>query len=146
MTDAQQFRAATVSADHAARACDRGILQVNHGRSGPLNRMRPGDGVVIYSPRDSYPDGAALQAFTVIGRVAEGETCPGDMGGGFHPFRRDIRWQASSPAPIRPLLETLDLTRGRANWGMAFRFGLTRITPADFARIADAMKIAPDPA
>jgi EVE domain len=146
LTEPQQFRAPTVSADHAARAREGGILQVNHGKSGPLNRMRPGDGVVIYSPRDSYPGGAALQAFTAIGRVAEGAVYQGDMGGGFHPFRRDILWQAAAPAPIRPLLEALDLTRGRANWGMAFRFGLTRITPADFARIADAMKIAPDPA
>jgi len=107
--------------------------------------MRPGDGVVIYSPRESYPDGAALQVFTAIGLVADGGVYQGDMGSGFRPFRRDILWQAASAAPIRPLLEALDLTRGTTNWGMAFRYGLTRITAADFTRIAAAMGIAPDP-
>ncbi len=106
---------ATITTDHAAKAHDLDILQINHGKNGPLNRMHPGDGVVIYSPRESYPDGALLRAFTAIGRVAEGAVYQGDMGCGFKPFRRDVRWTAARSAPIRPLLDKIKLTAGKTN-------------------------------
>ncbi len=62
------------------------------------------------------------------------------MGGGFLPWRRAVAWQAAArPAPIRPLLERLELTRGQPGWGMAFRFGLRRLSAADFRVVAEAM-------
>lgn len=134
---------ATISADHAARALQGGILQACHGKRGPLARMAPGDGVVIYSPRQSMAAGPPVQAFTAIGRVAEGAPYLFDMGGGFVPHRRAVIWQNTGIAPIRPLLETLELTRVQPNWGMAFRFGHREISRADFALIARAMLAAP---
>ena len=45
-----------------------------------------------------------MQAFTAIGRIRPGEPYAGDMGGGFHPIRRDADFLAAREAPIRPLL------------------------------------------
>ena len=130
----------TASADHAARGLREGIVQAGHGKAAPLRRMRAGDGVVIYSPRSTYPDGAALQAFTAIGRITAAEPWVGDMGGGFRPWRRGVDWlQRAGIAPIRPMLADLDLTRGQTRWGMAFRYGLRGLTAADFTLIEAAM-------
>ena len=129
----------TASADHAARGRAEGIVQAGHGKDAPLRRMKPGDGVVIYSPRTTYPDGPALQAFTLIGRVAGGEPYQHDMGEGHLMWRRRVVWQEGRIALIRPLLAELEVTRGLKSWGMAFRYGLTKITKPDFARIARAM-------
>jgi hypothetical protein len=61
------------------------------------------------------------------------------MGGGFQPYRREMRWLDSDEAPIRPLLERLAFTRNGANWGYRLRLGLFEITPGDMAVIAAAM-------
>ena len=137
--DAAKYWVVTASADHAAIGRAEGIVQAGHGKAAPLLRLRAGDGVVIYSPRATYPDGPSLQAFTAIGRVAVGEPWVGVMGGGFRPWRRGVTWAEATPAPIRPLLQALDLTRGLASWGMAFRYGLRPLSEADFACIARAM-------
>ena len=130
--------AVTASADHAARGRAEGIVQAGHGKDAPLRRMKPGDGVVIYSPRATYPDGPSLQAFTLIGRIADGDPYQHDLNGHLM-WRRNVLWQDARVTPIRPLLAELDLTRGLTSWGMAFRYGLTKLTRADFARIARAM-------
>ena len=62
-----------------------------------------------------------------------------DMGSGFHPFRRDIDWVATEQAPIKPLLDRLELTKGQHNWGHKFRFGLVAISERDMSVIAEAM-------
>ena len=61
------------------------------------------------------------------------------MGGGFTPFRRDVEWMAAAEAPIKPLLDRLDFTAGKSNWGYQLRFGLFPVSAADFALIAEAM-------
>lgn len=142
----ERYWVVTASADHAARGRGEGIVQACHGKVAPLRRMMPGDGVVIYSPRDSRQGGAPVMAFTAIGRVAEGAAWQHDMGGGFVPWRRQVIWQDLPPAPIRPLLEQLDLTRGQAGWGMVFRYGHREISRRDFAVIARAMQGIPNAA
>ena len=127
----------TASADHAARGKAEGIVQANHGKDA-VRRMRPGDGVVIYSPRATYPDGPALQAFTLIGRITEAEPFQHEIGGHLM-WRRPVLWQDAKMAAIRPMLDELQLTSGLSTWGMAFRYGLTNISRSDFARIARAM-------
>ena len=138
----ERFWVVTASADHEARGLSESIVQACHGKSAPLARMQGGDGVVIYSPRTRFPDGPPLQAFTAIGQVSARAAWQHDMGGGFVPWRREVRWDAAARlALIRPLLEKLDLTRGVRNWGMVFRYGLRPLTSADFARIAAAMAV-----
>jgi hypothetical protein len=61
------------------------------------------------------------------------------MGGGFHPFRRDVMWLTSQPAPIQPLLDKLEFSAGVRNWGQKFRYGLFPISDHDMGVIADAM-------
>jgi hypothetical protein len=136
--DTATYWVVTASADHAARGKAEQIVQANHGNSSPLRRMSYGDGVVIYSPRATYPDGPPLQAFTLIGRVADAEPFEHDMAGTLM-WRRPVIWQEAGWAPIKPLLADLEITRGLTSWGMAFRYGLTKIPRADFALIARAM-------
>jgi hypothetical protein len=103
--------------------------------------MSPGDWVVYYAPRTAFRDGAALQAFTAIGRVKPGAPYAYDMGGGFVPMRRDVDFVPCQLAPIKPLIERLTFIRNKRSWGYAFRSGLIEIDGADFATIASAMGV-----
>ena len=127
------------SANHVARGRAEGFMQVNHGKAAPLRRIRPGDIVAYYSPVEVYGTRTPVQAFTALGRVRDGEVYVGDMGGGFTPWRRDVAWFDSQPALIAPLLDQLELTAGKANWGYPFRYGLLTVSDADMAVIAAAM-------
>ena len=60
------------SADHVAIGVAQGFIQVNHGRSAPLRRIRPGDVVAIYSPVQVFGRRDGLQSFTALGRVEPG--------------------------------------------------------------------------
>ena len=131
---------AVASANHVARGREGGFMQVNHGKAAPLKRIKPGDLVAYYSPVTVYGGTEKLRAFTALGRVKEGEPYPGDMGGGFKPFRRDVDWFKAEQAAIEPLLEELDFTRGKKSWGYQFRFGLFAISENDMRIIARAMQ------
>ena len=130
---------AVASAEHVRRGRCEGFMQVCHGKAAPLRRVRPGSRVVYYSPTETFGGSDRLQAFIALGIVRDGEAYQVDMGGGFHPFRRDIDWLETTPAPIKPLLEQLELTKGRHNWGRQFRFGLVAIGSHDMIVIAEAM-------
>ena len=55
-----RFWIGVVSRDHVANAVAHGFVQLNHGKKAPLQRLRAGDGLAMYSPRTSYPDGVPL--------------------------------------------------------------------------------------
>ena len=128
---------AVASAEHARRG-KAGFMQVNHGKAAPLKRVHPGDGVAYYSPTETFRGKDKLQAFTLIGEVEPGDIYPGEMGG-WTAFRRDVEWADAREAPIAPLLNRLDFTKGKSNWGYQLRFGLFEISKADFDTIANAM-------
>jgi hypothetical protein len=130
---------AVVSADHARRGRTGGFMQVCHGKGGPLRRLRAGDGIVYYSPAVSLRGDDRLQAFTGIGFVKDERIYQVEMGDGFRPYRRDVSYVDASEASILPLLDRLELTCGKRNWGYRFRFGLVEITAGDFAMISAAM-------
>jgi hypothetical protein len=127
------------AANHVARGQAGGFMQVNHGKQAPLKRVSPGEVVAYYSPVHEFGGKQALQAFTAIGVVREGEPYQGDMGGGFLPFRRDVHWLEGRVAPIAPLLQQLSFTRGQKSWGYTFRFGFFEVQEADMQLIAGAM-------
>lgn len=129
---------AVAAQDHVEIAVMGGFVEVNHGKAGPLERMRAGDGIAFYSPRSSYPDGPPLQAFTALGWVADAPLFQAATG--HQPFRRAVRWENVVPAPVRPLLDRLGFVRNRQHWGAAFRFGYLRVNREDFACIAVAME------
>jgi hypothetical protein len=128
-----------VSKEHVDIGVAGGFTQVNHGKAGPLERMRAGDGFVFYSPRQSYPDGELLQAFTAIGRIRTGTVHQVQVDDSFRPFRLDVEYFPAQPAPVRPLIAELSFIRSKEHWGAAFRFGVVRVPEADFARISAAM-------
>jgi EVE domain len=134
---------AVASAEHVRRGRSEGFMQVSHGKAAPLKRIKPGDGVVYYSPAVTLGCKDKLQALTAIGTVKDGEPYVFDMGKGFKPYRRDVDWAKAEEAPIRPLLDTLEFTAGKPNWGYQLRFGLFPIGAADFRVIAKAMHAPP---
>ena len=129
------------SRDHVLGGVAGGFCQLNHGKAGPISRLKPGDWIVYYSPRETMGSGEPVQAFTAIGKIRPGEPYVGEMGGGMRATRRDVDFLKAREAAIRPLLETLSFTKGRAGWGFAFRRGSFAITEADFNAIADAMGV-----
>lgn len=127
------------SADHVARGVEGGFVQACHGKDAPLRRIRTGETVIAYSPATVFGGKDRMQAFTAIGTIREREPYRVQMSAKFHASRSDVDWRPSWPAAIHPLLDRLDLTRGRHNWGQAFRFGIVRISEADAGIIAEAM-------
>jgi len=105
-----------VAADHVRRAVALGIAQIGHGQKSGLARMRAGDQLVYYSPRDTL-GGAVLQEFTAIGRVAYDTS--------------------ATPVPLDAVRGDLELTAG-PNWGYQLRRGLVELSDADAACLAAA--------
>ncbi len=128
-----------VSRSHVRLGVQGGFVQLGHGKRAPLERLRAGDGIVMYSPLTSYPDGATLQSFTAIGIVASGEIYQAEMSPGFTPYRVDVSYLDCREAPIKPLVERLSFIRSKTHWGAAFRFGQLKIPAGDFTLIAQAM-------
>lgn len=128
-------------AEHVGRGLAGGFAQLCHGKQAPLARMRPGDGVVYYSPVVTLDSREPCQQFTALGIVADGAPYRVEMGGGFQPWRRDIDWLPAQPAAIRPLLPRLAFIPDPARWGYPFRFGHLAIDACDFALIAAAMGV-----
>lgn len=138
---------AVACAEHAQRGRDHapvGFMQVCHGKGGPLRRLAPGDVVAYYAPSTTMGGKDRLQSFVSLGVVQPGQPYQADMGGGFVPFRRDVRYVAAEPAPIAPLLDTLDFVEDRRHWGQKFRYGLFEVPVGDMALIARAMGAEPE--
>jgi hypothetical protein len=114
-----------VATHHLSRHPDPGpgrrLHEVCHRKGGPLRRLRAGDGIVYYSPTVSLAAKDRLQALTGIGLLKDDRIYQIDMGGGFHPFRRDVNYVDANEASIVALLDTLELTRGKQNWVYPFR-------------------------
>jgi len=125
-------------AEHVARGRREGFVQACHGKAAPLRRMKPGDWVVCYSPSSAFRGADGLKAFTALGQVAEGQPFLFDMGGGFIPWRRQIRWLEARPAPLREVAAHLELTRDPA-WGWRLRQGYLPLSEADADCLRRAM-------
>lgn len=131
------------SRDHVIAGAAGGFCQLGHGKAAPIRRLSPGDWIIYYSPRTTYPDGAPLQAFTALGKVLPGEPYAVATSPGFVPTRRDVRFLASREVPIKLLLERLSFVAGQKSWGQILRRGLVEIPERDFSIIADAMGAEP---
>ena len=132
---------AVASAEHVRLGGAVGFMQVCHGKSSPLRRITPGDRVAYYSPTLTFRGKDKYQSFTKLGIVRDGEPYQADMGGGFCPYRRDVDWFKTRDAPIQPLLDALDFTAGKKNWGYQLRFSLFAVSDHDIALIAKAMGV-----
>lgn len=161
---------AVASAEHVAIGRAQGFMQVGHGKGAPLRRLHAGDCIAYCSPVRGFDAMAACQALTALGTVRDEcvyrgrDATPGSAGSrshppggcgparggpalgpppanGFEPWRKDVAWLDAQAAPIRPLVQELSFTQGKANWGHAFRFGLLEVTADDMALIARAMQV-----
>jgi hypothetical protein len=132
---------AVASAEHVRRGRAGGFMQVSHGKAAPMRRVRGGDQVVYYSPTEALGGKDALRSFTAIGAVLSGELYQVDMGGIFRPFRRDVHWVDALESPIAPLIDELEFTSNRRNWGYQLRFGLLEISVHDMRLIAFSMGV-----
>jgi len=127
------------SKNHVMRGVQAGIAQANHGKAAPLKRMSVGDGVLYYSPKLEFEGNEKLQAFTAVGQVVGEDVYQFDMGGGFIPFRRDVKYLNAVDVPIQPLIPHLTFIENKSSWGYLFRFGFFEIPKADFDLIASQM-------
>jgi hypothetical protein len=131
-----------VSRSHIEIGVRGGFMQLNHGQRAPVQRLKAGDYIAVYSPRIDYPDGEPLQAFTAIGRVKTGEVYQVTMSEDFKPYRVDVEFFRCKAAPIRPLIATLSFIKNKKSWGSAFKFGQLKVPRDDFLQVSDAMGVA----
>jgi hypothetical protein len=128
-----------VSRSHVWRGVEGGFAQVCHGKVQPLRKMKKGDIFVYYSPTVEM-HGAPLKAFTALGEIQDDEVFEFDMGEGFVPFRRRVRYAVAQEVPLEKLREDLDLC-SPPNWGIVLRRGLIPLTEKDIRLIASAMDV-----
>lgn len=128
------------SKNHVQRGINEGIAQACHGKALPLKRMNVGDGIIYYSPKLEFEKNIPCQEFTAIGIVSGEEVYLYDMGNGFTPYRRNIKYLSAHPIQIKPLVEELKFITNKKQWGYKFRFGAFEIPDIDFQLIANAMK------
>src|SRR4051812_32180693 len=114
---AHQYWIGVVSRSHVMIGVKGGFMRLNHGKRAPLAKLKAGDGVVFCSPREDYPDGAPLQAFTALGRIKSGTVYQAEMSPDFKPYRLDVEWLKAHEAPIRPLIEKLSFIKDKTHWG-----------------------------
>ncbi|MBV8537552.1 MAG: EVE domain-containing protein [Alphaproteobacteria bacterium] len=126
---------------HVRRGVELGIMQVCHGKAGPLRRIKCGDRVAYYSPTETMAGGEKVQGFTALGHALDDEVYQVDMGGGFRPFRRRVRYLAAELVPIRFLLDRPGFALAGRGWGAKFRTGLVSIDGASMDMIAQAMRV-----
>jgi hypothetical protein len=129
------------SKNHVARGIKEGIAQAGHGKKQPLKRMQTGDGVIYYSPKLEFETNIPCQEFTAIGLVVGDDVYAYDMGNGFIPYRRKIRYLKSKPVQIKSLIEKLEFVTDKNKWGYKFRFGAFEISEKDFKFIAKKMRV-----
>lgn len=134
---------AVASAEHVRIGRNAGFMQICHGKPQALRRTKPGDWIAYYSPTVTFGGKDKLQSFTAVGKIKEGEPYQVDMGNGFCPFRRDVTWLTSRETTITPLLDQLDFTKNKKNWGYQFRFGLIAINDHDMQLIIKSMRTSP---
>ncbi len=133
---------AVASAEHARRGRDDpkgGFMQVGHGKLAPLKRISAGDRVAYYSPTTELGGADKLQSFVSVGVVHGDTPYEADMGNGFVPWRRDVRYAAAQEASILPLIDRFDFVEDPTRWGYKFRFGLFEVDEHDIRLIAGAM-------
>ncbi len=138
---ATRYWIATVSKNHVLIGRDGGFCQACHGKKAPLARMQPGDWLIYYSPKEAMEGKDPYQKFTAIGQIADAQIYQFDMGRGFVPFRRNVKYlKGTKELPIHPLLNQLSFTKDKEkSWGMAFRSGMLEIKKEDFDLIHGGM-------
>lgn len=128
-----------VSKDHVLAGVKDGIMQLGHGKKGPLARLEKGDGLIYYSSVELFNTKQPLQAFTAIGEVADDEIYEHPISESLAHYRRRVNYFPAKDVPIRPLIDSLSFIKNKTSWGYVFRFGLVEVPKEDFDLIKKLM-------
>lgn len=129
---------ACVSKDHVVAGVLGEYLQSKD--AAPLKRMDRGDLVVFYSEGTLFRAGERLQAFTAIGRVADGAPHQVTVTPVFKPWRCRMEFIGAEEAPIAPIVEQLSFVSDKTTLAMPAKRGLFEVSVDDFMIVANAMK------
>lgn len=126
--------------EHVETGVKLGICQFCHGKSSPVKRLARGDWIVYYSSKVTMDEPDLYQKFTAIGQIVDDAPYQADMGGGFQPFRRNVRYlESAKHLDVRPLVPQLPFIRNKQAWGGTFRYGFLEIDRESFELIARGM-------
>jgi hypothetical protein len=139
MNNQPQFFIGVACKEHVENGVKLGIAQFCHGKLGPAKRLKQGDYVIYYSSKITMDGAEPYQKFTAIGQVKDDEIYHVDLGNGFKPFRRNIRYFKAHHLAIKPLIESLPFIKNKSSWGFVFRYGFFKIDQQSFEIIAQAM-------
>nr|WGD71179.1 EVE domain-containing protein [Bacillus subtilis] len=110
-------------------------------KKAPLAKMKEGDWLIYYSPRDAYPDGKLPRSFTAIGKVKSGNIYPYQMAPNFIPYRLDIDYYPCHKIGFYDIKSKLEFVQETKHLGFLFRRGHFEISKNDFLTIAQAMGV-----
>lgn len=125
--------------EHVKNGIKLGICQFCHGKSSPTKRLSRGDFVIYYSSKVTMNGPELYQKFTAIGEVIDDVAYQVDMGNGFKPFRRNIRYYEAKHVDIKQLVPLLHFIKNKSSWGYVFRYGFLEIDKDSFEIIAKHM-------
>lgn len=126
---------AVISYEHALLASKMNILQVCHGKKGPLTATRAGDEVFIYCPRTEMLNGKELKLIAFRCNFLDDQIYQYEQTPTFKPFRKDVIFDKNFvPAYIKDVTG-LELIQN-PHWGMLARRGFFEISQHD----ADLLK------
>jgi hypothetical protein len=135
----QKYWIVVVSKEHTLRGVSGGFMQACHGKKAPLQRMKEGDWLVVYSPKITMEGNEKCQSFTAIGQAKDEEVYQFQMTENFIPFRRNINFYDCQETSILPLINALEFIPNKKSWGFPFRFGFFEINEKDFNLIVSKM-------
>ncbi|WP_461094963.1 EVE domain-containing protein [Spirosoma gilvum] len=139
MNKVDQCWIVVASKDHVMRGVSGGFMQANHGKKAPLQRTKPGDWVIFYSPKQVLEQEEKCQSFTAIGQITDGAIYQVTLTDDFAPFRRNVRFYDCQEALILPLINDLNFIQNKKSWGYPFRVGFFEIGQQDFDLIRNQM-------
>jgi predicted RNA-binding protein len=136
-----KFWVVVTSRDHALEGAKEGIIQVNHGKNGPLKRLSPGDKILLYAGKRVYGQKELSQSFVALAAVTDESIFRCEVSENFKPYRRKARYIQVKESEIRPLIDKLEFIKNKEKWGFCFRTGFFEINKHDFDLISSHMYI-----
>lgn len=127
------------SRDHALDGAAEGVVQVNHGKNGPLKRMSAGDKILYYAGKAVYGQKELCQRFVALATLADDTIFQYEVTATFKPYRRKAAYENVQEVDIRPLINSLEFIKDKEKWGYIFRTGFFEINKHDFDLIESHM-------
>lgn len=136
-----KFWVVVTSRDHALDGVKGGIIQVNHGKCGPLKQLSAGDKVLFYAGKKVYGQKELSQSFVALAAVTDEDIFQTDVLENFKPYRRKAEYMQFNEISIRPLIDGLEFISNKEKWGFYLRAGFLEINQHDFELITSHMYV-----